>query len=73
MVLDIDHSKWEAPRNRLPQRSHLQSDLLVVSARSHRGIASLILELAPYGQKAHTRRMVHDPRLRPAQRCDKGA
>ncbi len=22
MVLDIDHSKWEAPRNRLPQRSH---------------------------------------------------
>jgi hypothetical protein len=22
MVLDIDHSKWEAPRNRLPQHSH---------------------------------------------------
>ena len=22
MVLDIDHSKWEAPRNRLPQRSY---------------------------------------------------
>jgi hypothetical protein len=39
---------------------------------SHRGIAILLLESAPYGQEAHTRRMAHDPELRPVQCCDTG-
>jgi len=43
MVIEIDRTKWEVPRNNLPPR-HPHADQQTVEARRHRGIAGQRVE-----------------------------
>ena len=69
MVLDIDHSKRETPRNRLLQRSHSTKKQAAICSQIDSLLALRVIEVSRALYWSHTRRMVHDQTpLDPASR-----
>jgi hypothetical protein len=71
MVIEIDRTKWEAPRNRLSPRHHSAEKQLAIRMQINKLLELGVIEES---QASTYRRwsMAIDPRLCLAQRCDKG-
>ena len=70
-IIEIDRTKWEAPRNRLSPRHHSGEKQLAIRMQNNK---LLELGVIKESQASTYRRwsMAIDPRLYLAQRCDKG-
>ena len=71
MVIEFYRTKWEAPRNRLSPRHHSAEKQLAIRMQINKLLELGVIEES---QASTYRRwsMAIDPRLCPAQRCDKG-